>query len=66
MLGDKIKEYRSIKGLTQKQLAVKINKSPTLITKIETNNANPSLQTLECIARALEVPLINLLEDQSA
>lgn len=62
-LGNKIKYYRKKRELTQLQLSSLINKDVSTISKIETNKAKPSLNTLERIAKALNVELIDLLDD---
>ncbi|MBS4535169.1 helix-turn-helix transcriptional regulator [Clostridium sp. D2Q-14] len=66
MIGENIKHNRLKLGLTQSELAEKINKTSTLITKIETNKANPSIDTLMKIAKALGVTIAELLDEKSA
>lgn len=51
----RFKELREQRGLTQKQLAKKVKISPTYISKIEREAANPSLPVLEKLAQALGV-----------
>lgn len=55
MLGQKIKKLREARGLTQVELAVIINLSPVYVGFIENGRRQPSLKTLERIARALKV-----------
>lgn len=64
MISENIKHHRTKLGLTQSELAEKINKTPTLITKIETNKANPSIKTLKSLAKALGVTVTELLDDK--
>lgn len=63
MLGNKIKKIREEIGMTQMQLASKVGVDNSLICKIESNNANPSLGTLEKIARGLGVTSSLLLQN---
>ena len=57
-IGLKISYYRKIKGMTQEQLAEKIDKNLAFIGAVEAPNVNRtvSLDTLFDIAEALEVP----------
>ncbi len=63
MLGLNIAYYRKLRGLTQLQLADRVNISRTHMSNIEAPNmpTSISLDTLMDIAEALEVPLCNLL-----
>ncbi|MBQ4522974.1 MAG: helix-turn-helix transcriptional regulator [Lachnospiraceae bacterium] len=63
MIGLNIAYYRKLKGLTQLQLAEKINISRTHMSNIEAPNmpTSISLETLLDIADALEIPVANLL-----
>ena len=58
-LGLKIAYYRKLRGMTQEQLAEKINRTPAFIGHVEAPNINKavSLDTLFDIARVLEVPV---------
>lgn len=62
-IGLKIAYYRKLRGLTQEQLAEKIDKAPAFIGHVEAPNINKaiSLDTLFDIARALEISPYKLL-----
>lgn len=65
-IGLKIGYYRKLRGLTQKQLAERIDKNLAFIGDAEAPNVNRtiSLDTLFDIAEALDVPPhIFLMED---
>lgn len=64
--GAKIKEIRKQKGLTQKQLGDLCGMADSAIRRYENGNANPKIETLQKIARALEVPLYKLLQSDEA
>lgn len=62
-LGLKISYYRKLRGLTQEQLAEKIEKSAAFIGHVEAPNVDKaiSLDTLFDIAEALEIPAYKFL-----
>lgn len=56
-----IKEWRIKRGLSQEQLAERIERSRGLISQLESNTTNYTAQTLEAIAFALGVDSWQLL-----
>ncbi len=58
-LGLKIAYYRKLRGLTQEQLAERINRTPAFIGHVEAPNIRKavSLDTLFDIASVLDVPI---------
>ncbi len=60
LLGCKIKERRKKIGLTQQQLADKMNISLNFMGKIEVAFSKPSLDTLIDIAKALDTTVSDL------
>ncbi len=67
-IGEKIKEARKNKKMTQKQLAGAINRSTSVIQKYEAGTTEPPLSVVEKIALALDVSpskLLNLERLQS-
>jgi transcriptional regulator with XRE-family HTH domain len=52
-LGARISLFRRIKGMGQKDLAAKVGVDFTYISKLESNERTPSLETLRKIAAAL-------------
>lgn len=65
MIGLKISYYRKLRGLTQEQLAEKIDKNLAFIGAVEAPNVNRtvSLDTLFDIAFALDVPAYKFLAE---
>ena len=63
-LGERIRYFRIRKRITGAELAQKTSVSRSLISQIEKNNANPSIETLRRIANVLEVPIAALFEEQ--
>lgn len=60
-LGENIKKSRKNKGLSQKQLAEILNLSEITIRRYEKCSNVPTIETLDKIAIALDVPLNELL-----
>jgi len=57
MLGNVIKKIRMEKQLTIKEVAARANVTSSLVSQIENNKANPSINSLMAIAKALHVPI---------
>ena len=61
-LGHRIRELRLKKGITQTEIAQGVC-TPSMISQIESDRANPSYKVLYAIAEKLDVPLDTLLSD---
>ena len=59
-VSEKIRYYRELRGLTQQQLADKMNMSLNFVGKIEVAFSKPSLDTLIEIADVLETTVSDL------
>lgn len=59
-LGKQIAQFRKAKGLTQEELAAKIESSRLYINHIERGRRTPSLDILEKIAKALKLQIRDL------
>lgn len=59
-LGQTVLSYRKKKGMTIREFADYSGISTSLVSQIERGQANPSLNVLELIAQALNVPLYTL------
>jgi transcriptional regulator with XRE-family HTH domain len=62
LLGQRIRQVRRAKNLTQSDLAEKIGFSVNYISQIETGIASPTFETLVRIADGLEMPLKELCD----
>jgi len=60
-VGTTIRKLREAKGLTQDQLATAVGMMRSNISRIEAAKHRPTLETLERIAKALKVPLVELV-----
>lgn len=58
---NRIKEVLVIKGISQKELAVQMEKNPNTITSICNNKSQPHLKDLKRIAEILDVDIRELL-----
>jgi transcriptional regulator with XRE-family HTH domain len=59
-VGEEVKRLRQAKGWTQEQLAVYAGSSQPTVNLLEAGKRNPSASTLEKLARALEVEVVEL------
>lgn len=56
-----IRSLRLRAGLSQRQLALRMSVPRTYVSKIENEKATPTLSSLERLAKALEVPITELI-----
>ena len=64
-LGNRVREYRMARGLTQANLAEKCELHRTFIGSVERGERNLSILNLRLIGKVLRVPLSELLSDSS-
>ena len=56
-IGEIVAKYRKAKGLTQEELAAKVNVSRNTIARLEFDTKTPSFEVMAQIANVLECPL---------
>lgn len=61
MIGAKIRGRRSEKGLSLQELAARTELTPSFLSQVERDMAEPSITSLRKIADALEVPIFYFL-----
>jgi len=61
-VGQKIREIRNEKNITQVELGYRCNFEQPSIARIEAGRTNPNLLTLKKIAEALDVPIEELFK----
>jgi transcriptional regulator with XRE-family HTH domain len=66
VLGQRIRNYRTNKGLSQEKLAELSGCHPTYIGQIERGEKNATIESIEKIASALNVSLSTLFEKLGA
>ncbi|SEN65835.1 Helix-turn-helix [bacterium A37T11] len=65
-IGKRIRAIRDAKGLKQEYIAYVAHVHQTTIAKIENGHIIPRLKTLSMIAKALEVPINDLMPPTTA
>jgi transcriptional regulator with XRE-family HTH domain len=60
-IGERLKELRARRLLSQRDLAAEASLSPATIAKIETNKVEPNFTTLRKLTKALEVDPTELM-----
>ncbi len=60
-IGENLKELRTLSALTQEELAEKAEITPTALSRIERNEAEPRPKTLRKLAAALGVSPAELI-----
>ena len=63
ILADNLKRVRAERGYSQEKLAEIVDLHRTYISGIERGTRNVSLRNIEKIARALDLPVIDLLTE---
>lgn len=62
LLASRIKYVRKKMGYTQEKLAYESDLTLSQIARIETKKTNPTVSTIFCIARTLDVPVSELFD----
>jgi HTH-type transcriptional regulator, competence development regulator len=62
-VGNKLKEIRTSRLLTQEELAEKAGVSAATVVNVERNNQEPHFRTIRKLAKALDVDPTELLGD---
>ena len=60
IIGDRLRTLREAKNFTQGEIEKRTGLLRTYVSRVENGNAVPSVETLEKLARALEVPIYQL------
>lgn len=63
LLGARIKKFRKARGLSQEQLAELIGVEQKHVSRIEVGSSYPTIDRLERIAQALQVPISSFFAD---
>lgn len=63
-IGERIKEARKMRGLTQAQLGARCSMAGSAIRRYESDRGNPTLETLQRIADALGMPPEDLVGEK--
>lgn len=63
MIGDRLRALREARGLPQSEIERRTGLLRCYVSRVENGHTVPSIETLEKLARALEVPLYQLFYD---
>jgi transcriptional regulator with XRE-family HTH domain len=63
-MGERLRAVRRERGLSLRDLAKRLDVSPSLISQVETGRASPSVSTLYAMAQVLAVSVDDLLFDE--
>lgn len=63
-VGEKIKQCRTTKGLSQKEIALSLGIDQAQYSRIESGKVEPTLSSLDKIAEALGMKLAELLDEE--
>ena len=63
MIGDKIKELRKKAGISQQELADRLETTPQNLSQYETGKRQPKIETIQKMANALGVDVWELYDD---
>ena len=64
-IGAKIRQYRTASKMSMKELAESSDISQSMLSQIERDTANPSINTLRLIASTLGIPVFQLFLDEN-
>lgn len=64
-IGKKVEKHRKAKGLSLRELSALVDITPSMLSQIERGLANPSIQTLKLLAKALDVPTFSFLLEET-
>ena len=62
LLGERIRELRKVRGLTQEQFAELIEVEQKHVSRLELGKSFPTIERLEKIAHALQIPLKDIFD----
>lgn len=63
-IGEGLRELRQSRNMTLKDLAQATGLSMAMLSQVERDRTDPSLETLRRLAKALDVPVFSLLRDR--
>ena len=63
-IGNKIKNYRENKKMTQKEIAEILGVEPATVSKYESNTIEPSIENLKKLAEIFEISIDKLINDE--
>lgn len=65
-IGEKVRDFRTSRGISLRDLAGKAGLSASMLSQIENNTVNPSINALKSIAHGLDIPLYMFFKEEEA
>lgn len=65
MIGKKVQAFRIARGMTLRELADKAGITPSMLSQIERDLANPSISTLKSISKVLSIPIFLFFKNEN-
>ena len=65
LIGERIRDFREAKNLSQGDVEKRSGLARVYLSRVENGHTVPTLETLEKLARALEVPLYQLFYEET-
>ena len=62
-IGERIKDIRIKKKMTQNDLAIECNFEKASMSRLESGRSNPTIRTLQKVCSALDIYIIDLFKD---
>ena len=60
-IGEQLRAWREVRGLSQRALAERAGMPYPMVARLELGQTDPRLSTLERLAEALAIPVVDLL-----
>jgi len=60
-IGEQVRAWREVRGVSQRALAERAGMPYPMVARLELGQTDPRLSTLERLAEALEIPVVDLL-----
>ena len=64
-VGSRIKEYRKMKGITQKEMAERLQLNVSTYSNYENNHREPNMDTIKEISKILNIPVWKIIGAES-
>lgn len=65
-IGEKIQKYRQARGVSLRELAEMSGLTASMLSQLENNSVNPSINTLRTLSEVLEFPLYTLFQEDAS
>lgn len=62
-IGKKVRDYRTARKMTIRELAQQTGLTPSMLSQIERDLVNPSINTLKLISKGLDVPIFRFFKE---